>query len=178
VNLVLAVDAIYSVIDANKASVVSGIVHQGQQREIKEIHKSVLTPPLEYYAVMIHVGEGPEALQDARNSPIRVPVSEYHAEVHISDFAIPQQGDPDQTPYETMHTDFRTVVSKLAKVFRDTQWMPNATTRPRYTLKDPGKEIRVSDRTRWFADAANRYPVLYAVISFTLQTSCDDGASL
>jgi len=174
-NIDAAVSAISEWLENNKDGFVSGISHQGVDRQIAEISPTILNPPSQYYVIAVHVRRATETLSDIRNSPGQRPVVRYDVEVHISDLAVPQSSDT--VPYDTVHADFRTVVSRIVYGLRGARWFPDSTSSPRYRLDLPAATISVEDRTAWYGQNSE-YPILYAVISFSLLNECGDGGSL
>lgn len=172
------VNAVHTALDENKSTFTQGIAHQGVSREIKSILKSILTPPTQYYNISIHCADSREELTNLANTSVQRPISVYNVELHVSDLAIPQAADSPQVPYETMHQDFRTVVSRIAKYLRETKWLPTDSSIPKYRLDMPTGLVRIRDRTAWFDGNTGAMPILYNVIDFVLLNECGDSGSL
>lgn len=166
--------SIYTLLNANKSTLVTDIEHQGIEREIKQIMKSILTPPVEYYSISIHCPDADETLIAISNTSTLRPVVLYQMELHVSDYAAPQPEDTNA--FETMHQDFLKVVSRIVKLVRETQWIPTSTSSPKYRLQNPDNGIQVSDETAWFD--GGKHPIIYAVIRFNLFNTCGDSGAL
>lgn len=177
-NVGAAVAAVCTLLESNKVTLVSGIAHQGVDREIKTVYKSILTPPLEYYSITVHCPEAPESLTRLANTSMQRPVNKYMIEMHVSDYAIPQSADSVQTPFETMHQDFRKLLSRIAALIRETKWLPTAASSPKYRVELPNARITVNDRTAWFSDRGGRHPIMYGVVRFALICECGDSGAL
>lgn len=175
-NTGAAIDAVYNLIDTNKDTLVTGINQQGTDREIKAILKSVLSPPAEYYAITIHVSDAQEFLGRISNSFAARPITRYAMDLHVSDFALIQQSDV--SAYDQSHSDFRTLVSRIAKLIRDTGKIRIGVGYPEYRIELPDGRIRISDRSSWHYEAQSSYPILYTIVSFAMLNECGDSEAL
>lgn len=109
------VKTITTLIKNNKASLVSGITHQGAVRELGVISETPLTPPKEmYYVASTVLSTRTEPLLaggNVRNSPLR---HVYSVMVRVVDYVYPQHGEA--ALYETFHRDFRDLVSRIVNL--------------------------------------------------------------
>jgi len=182
VNEKAVVDAIHTVIDGVRDTLVSGFYHQGTQRQIEHIFRSNLTPPGGGISISIHCTRAREWSMAMSNATQGKNVGHYEIELHVVDLAFPQPDDPAQTPYETMHQDFRKLCGRLVLLIRETTtWWPNSTASPKFELlksNSNDRVVNVDNRAAWYDDGAGAYPVLFSVISFTLVEECVDTGSL
>jgi len=175
-----AIAAVAAVLEGGKTAITSGIVHQGEQREIEEINKSNLTPPKQPYSISVDCTSARERSILTANVRTGVSYVEYSMELHISDPAYPQPSDSEQKPYETMHDDFRTVVGRIVKLIReDTVAFPSTTAKPKFIIRrsmagDPA--VTVENRSRWYDAGQGASPVLYSIIKFTIVDHCSDSS--
>jgi len=175
-NQNLVIDAIYDVLNTNKNSITDNIQHQGQERHIKAILKSVLTEPKETYAINIGITSVNERFVPAGNTTRGKSVATYFVELHVIDFAYPQVEDANETPFETMHGDFMLVIDRLVKLIKDdtTSFTSGGA---RFILLE-NNDIRVDNRTAWYDVQQTSYPILYSVILFRLVDYCADSSLL
>ena len=170
------IDALYTVINDNKDDLVDGMVHQGIQREIKEILKSKLTSSKQTYSISLEITNPRERFIQGANTMRGKSEVQYPVELHVIDFAIPQLTDSAQIPYETMHHDFRLLVDRLVKLFKDTyRAIPSTTSNPKFIVLE-GSTINVANRSDWYDNGDEIYPAMYSVISFTMVDYCADSS--
>lgn len=179
----LVVDAVYTVIDGVRETLVEGFIHQGVQREIDDLLRSSLTPPKQGMSITINCTGVRETSLDMSNIVQGKDVAVYEMELHVVDIAFPQLPDPAQTPYETMHQDFRLLIARLSYLIRkQTVWWPTASATPKFRLMQArggnDRLVRVDNRTAWYDEGTGPYPVLYSVIAFTLVEECVDTGEL
>lgn len=170
-----AINAVYGVLNTNKAVVVSGITHQGISRELQHIFRSNLTAWMETYAVTIHCPAATEKFSEPSANTVRGRAQvTYSMEIHVVDTAFPQTSDTNQLPFEQMHSDFRTVVARIVRLVKDTTV---AFTSGGVELRlTPFSPVKVDERTSWFDNGQESYPMLYSIIHFELTDYCADSS--
>ena len=173
-----AVDAVVSVIEEGKDAVTTGIFHQGQKRERREIFSSSLTPPKEGYSLTVHCTNAREQSIPQVNVRLGKSYVEYDIEIHLAEPAYMQQED--ETAFETMHNDFRDVIGRLVRLLReDTVAFPDTTSNPKFIVRksqprDPA--VTVENRSKWYDAGEGGSPVLYSIIRFTIVDHCSDSS--
>lgn len=163
-----AVESLYDTIDAVRDDLVDGIEHQGVQREIKSLNRSILTGWRECYTIAINcVGERIRRKVGANTLLVSAREYIYEMELHVSDIAFPQVTDEIQIPFEVMHTDFRLLKERLVTLIEiDTDYFTDGTDRFRLP---PDGQVTIQDLTNWFDDTdGSSYPTLYCIIKFEL----------
>lgn len=169
-----AINALYATIDGAKATLVSGITHQGVAREIKGVFKSLLTSPLELYSIHLHCASAEERFIEAANTVRGKDIALYNVEIHIYDYVMPQTIDITQIPFEKMHDDFRLLKGRIVKLIKD-DTVVFADGDVSFRLVD---SIRVENRTRWFDEGDQSFPLLYSIIRFELVDECADSSKV
>lgn len=113
-NQVGAQRAIRKLIQDYADILVSGFVHQGEQREIEDVVLSVMTAPRAFYFICVEAANARSQSfggnAGTEGKPQRVGL--YELSVHVVDAAL-SSGDENEEPYELMHSDFRTLCDRI-----------------------------------------------------------------
>lgn len=181
-NEIAATNAIKAVINAAKATLVSGLAQGGAARSIAHLETTSLAMPSGYYAIAIDCLAAQEYEMDSRNIVTVVAAdglqhTVYEMAIRIADYAMPEPGEA--TAYITAHTNFRKLTDRIVKLLRETKWYPNATTRPRFRLavtQEQGSMIRKENEV--ITDDSLTYMILAATLRFTLIDHCADSTAL
>lgn len=167
--------AFITFVEANEATFVSGISHQGQPREIAQVSDTPLTPAARYYYMLVNIvnSRSSSRVPIAKNTRRPTSTFEYDLQVEISDTALVEQDDLTLEAYMTAHRDFRTFGDRIVNTLREQDFIG---TSPRFVLKRTtgGADRRVEKRdlSGVFEDTEhNDVAILYAHIDFTL-VSC------
>lgn len=178
-----AVQAVYTVLDSARASLVTGITHNGVARTIKHLSTTNLAAPVEYYAVSVECTSCKEFSMQGANSVAGVPWAVYEMVIQLGDVANIQPSS-DTNPYETAHADFRKLRDRVVKLIRETvKWMPASSANPRFRLAvgngEYDRPVSVENQNFTFSDIEDvEYAMLFSRISFSLQDHCSDSSLL
>lgn len=179
-NEVAALNSIKSLINTNKATLVDGLVHQGEQREIEQITISTLTPPNEYYFISIYTDRDEDTNREGfgRTTRLAPTTTNYSMIIELVDYAVIVAGEEEQ--YETMDSDFKKLCDRVVKLLR-------ASAEITYTDAQSNNFIFRLDNTRsvikenltdvW-TEAEGYASMLYCRISFNLLDECTDDSTL
>jgi len=177
-----AVNAVYTIIDDAKATLVQGISHSGIAREILHLSKTNLSTPTQYYAVAVYCENAREFSMPGVNSITGVSWTEYSMMVQLADVANIQSHDV--LPYETAHGDFRRFRDRVVRLLRDsTKWFPTSSSSPKLRVKvgqgEGDRLIAVENQNFTFSDMEQvEYAMLFSRIAFTLTDHCADSSLL
>lgn len=165
-----------------REELVENLVHQDAERKIAQITTSTLTPPREFYTVLLTISSSEEFDQViGANTPINMrkpPVkrmARYNVEVTVGDEAVMQYTDADLAdmefyePFERMDEDFQLLVNRMAKLFLDSDVRGNI------SLDNNRNIAQFNESYTW--DEAERYhAMLYAQLRFTVVEECADNS--
>ncbi len=175
---------IKTLINTNKATLLTGLTSQGKAREIVHLTKAISTPPTGYYFVGIHVleatGRSRSGVIANTSQPPRS--AEYECIIHVEDYAIPVAGEEEL--YETIQEQFDDFVDRIADLIEDQAWIPDASTSPRYRLprekdaKTDRRILRSNAQQGWFDEAEQFHSMFTAQLRFTLLEQCVDTSLL
>jgi hypothetical protein len=177
-----AVQAVYTVINNAKDTLVQDITHNGVAREILHLATTNLAPPTAYYAVAVYCERARESAMPGVNTADGVDWAEYDMVVQLGDVANIQPTDT--LPYQIAHADFRKFRDRIVKLIRTTKWFPSATASPRLRFPvDAGgvehKRVDVENQNFSWEEAENvTYAMLFSRITFTLMDHCSDSSLL
>jgi len=178
-----AVQAVYTVIDNAKATLVTGIIHNGVARTIQHLSTTNLATPTQYYAVATYCAGAREFSMPGMNNVPGVPWAEYNMVVQVADVANIQVAD--LLPYETAHADFRKFRDRIVRLIRETtKWFPSSTATPRFRMPvsrtgENDRRVDVENQNFSFRDVQDvEYAMLFARITFTLMDHCSDSSLL
>ena len=164
--------AVQNLININAATLVSGLVHQGQARTIKGTAVSVLVAPVAYYFFVVQVRAA--SSMAVRSANMREPNERctYDVIVHVADAAFAQMGE--DAPYEQMTLDFRRVTDRFVEVLRNTRCFtaPTPNNTHKFSLPYDGpRKVNVTNLDHWWNDAqtGQSVPILYSTIEFQLE---------
>lgn len=136
-NEVAAIQAVYDVINAAKATLVSGLAQGGMVREVKSLTRTVLAVPAAYYAVAVDcnptVYERASPAHNISKATSGIIVAEYQMIVKMADSAYTEQGE--QESFLTSHNNFRKFGDRVAKLIREQRFFPGQGATPRFCLK-------------------------------------------
>lgn len=183
--------AIRKLIQDNEDVLCSEMIQFGQQREIKDVVLSVMTPPVEYYYILVQVlrkiGTNFGGAPGNQAKPHRR--AEYNCAVHVLDVAV-ASGEAGEEQYEMAHTDHRILCDRIEALVCGT-YFPAGGTYATYfggypiCIPDPDsnseyklKRGRTSDRvvnvqnqdTTWTDPNSDQYtPIFYSTLTFTME---------
>lgn len=166
-------------IRSNEDALIQGMVHQGQQRFIKQVALSNLTPPSGYYYILVYVTDQREFTRGQTSTVQKpTPQAEYEVQLEVSDEALVQIGDLEA--YETMHLDFDRFTDRLVDLIREQSWFGSD---PKRKLKraagEQDRRVEKSNLSGTFVDTENNSTAtLYCQIRFTLVEECVDRSKL
>lgn len=174
-------DSLRDLLLANENTLVSGLTHQGQQRAIRQVALSNLTPPGGYYYILVYLTDARE-FSRPQGSIMQNPtaVAEYDVQLELSDEAILQQADIHTEAYETMAMDFDKFSNRIVKLLREQSWIGDE---PKLKLKrgsgEADRRIEKSNLSGNYTDTEEReVALLYCQIRFTLIEECVDTEGL
>lgn len=111
--------ALKNLIWTNRAALVSGIAHQGVDRELKRIALSRLVPPTDFYHMLIEAEAATSLPAAARQNVVKVNERVlYVCAIHIADAAFQQSVDVEANPYEKMTLDFRRFTQRIVTLLK------------------------------------------------------------
>jgi hypothetical protein len=180
-NETAAVEAVYTVIEAQKEILVQDLIQDGAQREIRELVSSVIPEGLSSYVISIDCLRVVESTRPSGNVISGAPQTEiYTIVVDVVDVPIILAEDPEGRPYKTSHDHFRLLIARLVKLLRkDTNFFPSQTASPRFTMAvnrtegDRRVEVRNQHRTQRETISAH-YGRLQTRLTFQLVGCSDD----
>lgn len=174
-----AVNAVYTVLNNAKATLVSDLTHSGADREIKHLAGTNLAPPVEYYAIAVYCTGASEGSMPGANNITGISWDVFNMVIQVADVANIQKDD--LFPYEQCHNNFRDLVGRIVELIRiTTSWFPSPTSSPRFRMptSEDGtahKPVNVENESFGFEDTeGNDYAMLFSRISFTLIDHCAD----
>lgn len=156
--------------------------HQDVDREIKQVTTSTLTPPREFYTVLVTISSSEEFDQVVgANMPINMrkpPAqrrSRYNVEITVGDEAVMQYTDADLDdaeffePFEKMDEDFQLLVNRMAKLILDSDVKGNI-------RLDNNRTIAQFNESYTWDEAERFHAMLYAQLRFTVVEECADNS--
>lgn len=167
-----------------------GHYQNGTYRTIAEIVLSPLTPPQEYYHILVQAEGVKEASDVNPGNQVKPPrVAIYDCTIHVVDPAFPSN-IVNAEQYEVAHEDFRTMCDGIAALIAGSTWhsssvyssyftgLPVCMTDPQSDSKfsmvrgsgDRGIDIRNMDHTWKDPDNETWTPIMYSRISFKLES--------
>jgi hypothetical protein len=173
-----AKQAVKAYIQANEATLLSGLTAQGVNREIRQLTTSI-APPRDYYWIGIECKQARSFSMPARNVIKPPEWVKYDMVVHISDYAIFQTGDDE--PYEIMHSQFDLFGDRIVRLIRPqvpgTTWIPSANDAPRFRLTidhhETDQVVAVDSLCLVGEHQAGLAAMLYSTIRFELFECAD-----
>jgi hypothetical protein len=179
VNEDAAVQAVYTVINANEATLISGLLSGGTLREVSHLTPTILYTPAAYYAVGVHCERAREHdhpglanVTSTANSPDYV---EYPMLVRVADAVYSEPNE--DIPYDVAHSNFRKFTDRLVRLLRETTvWFPDAATRPRFRVKEDRTLGKVFEKNNVAPFIETDAYVLGAEIRFVLVDWCSDSS--
>jgi len=172
-------DALYSLIDDNKSTLLSGITQQGRARQIQLVKETLA--PLQYaYYVSLAVGAmrtWEETGIQSINATVGAMRAEYDCEIEVFEYAHELIGDAHA--YELAGKDFDQLVARLLKLIREQSSFTSSvhgthTFKLRETM-EPSTHRRIDvDVTDLPAQTRGGAPAFFALLSFTLEERCLD----
>lgn len=178
-NEAAVVLSLKDLIEQNSDILVQGLIHQGVNREIRQVTTSNLTPINSYYFILIYATDPSEKTNPtiSRTTRAGTRTTRYPILIEIADEAIVQVGD--EEAYETMHNDFRTFCDRLVDLIEQQNFIG---TEPKAKLeRNPANDRAVEKRNlsgTWEDTESNNWASLYAQLSFTLIDECIDTSAL
>jgi hypothetical protein len=110
--------AIKNLIESGHDTLVSNLSYQGVQRRIDQIATTPLSPPVQFYYVLVYVS-GARSFSYGRSNVNKThEACVYDVDVHLVDAAYQQMGD--NVPYGKMSDDFRLFCDRVISLLRDT----------------------------------------------------------
>lgn len=183
-NETAILDALKSLIDDNKSTLVTGMTHQGQARAIEHITTSVLTPPVAYYYIALEINEVAESSKfgvfATAERPPRSAV--YNCEVNVADYLVGVAGEAEL--YETMHNSFRLLVDRIAKLIEEQKWIPSISDSPKVRLVRSGTAgndraiQKVNTNQGWFDQAESYHALAFCQLRFLVADETIDNTLL
>lgn len=171
--------SIKELIQLNSATLTQDLVHQNVRRSLAQIATSNLTPPNQYYYVLIYVTDAREGSKPTKSRTTQRPTRNayYDIQIEISDQAMVQIGE-DQ-PYDTLHNDFRRLCDRTVHLIEQQNFIG---TSPKVKL------LRREGEDRWFTKLnlsgtwqdteSQNWAALYSQIRFTVIDECIDNDGL
>jgi hypothetical protein len=180
-NQEAAINAVVTVINTNKATLVTGLTIGGAARAIKWISDTPLAVPPEYYAVIVdcaNLTEYPMPRQhniaDPNNSIMYV---DYEIAVAVADYAVFEQGEAIYGG--KAQQNFRKLVDRMVKLFLyDTKFFPLLGAVPRFCIPRIGDGPRMQVENLVPDVSNNGEYFLSSVIRFTLRDTNSNPALL
>jgi hypothetical protein len=175
-NEAAAINVLYDLIDSNNEMFVDGLELNGEQRHIRTLSRTVMTPPLSFYAIHFHVASS-FMRPSIGQAQVRNPVMEasYSASIFATDFAQITSGET--SAFETQHDQFRVFTDRIAVLIKDQFWMTDVVTGLKFRLPEEKRIDKINTIQRY--DQETAWPkVMVAVISFDLLQQCADDAGL
>jgi hypothetical protein len=177
-NLDGAKQATKAYIRASEITLLSGLSTQGVNREIRQLTTSI-APPRDYYWIGIECESARSFSMPARNVVKPPEWVKYGMVIHVSDYAIFQAGDDE--PYETMHSQFDLLCSRIVKLVRPqtpgTTWIPSASSAPKFRLVidhyETDQVVTVDNLCLLGEHTAGLAAMLYSSIRFELFECAD-----
>lgn len=170
-NTERVLNQIKDLIVLNKDLLVTDLIHQGEQRELKVITTSSLTPPTAYYAVLItssasfesDIVMGAQVGINVRANKKRTAF--YNIEISIGDEAV---GDfQDDELFETADKDFQKLLNRIAELIL------NADKDGELRLGND-REIRQLNAVEDWLHADEYHAMLFGQLQFTVEDFCQD----
>lgn len=167
--------AVESVINAAKATLVAGLTQNDLAREVAWLSDTALGVPPAFYAIKIHVEDAVEYNDPDRNNTYKATPyrSEYSVMILVGDCAT---YDPnDDVVGSVSHSNFRKFCDNIVRlVRRDTEWFPNASASSRYRIPSARNSLREVRKENVPPEPiSDGVSLLGAVIRFKL-AGCDD----
>lgn len=178
-NEAAVVLSLKDLIEQNRDTLTQGLVHQGVNREIRQITTSNLTPISSYYFILIYATDPGEKTNptSARTTQSGRRMTRYPILIELADEAIYQVGDDEA--YETMHNDFRTFCDRLVDLIEKQNFIG---TEPKAKLERNLNNDRAIEKRNlsgtWEDTESNNWASLYAQLSFALVDECIDTSTL
>lgn len=155
-------DAIFTLLDNNKATLVSGLSIQGNPRVIATIAKQRVTPPTGYYYISVHVTQAViynDDIQDINHN-----VTEYSCELEVVDYLF--HGASETGLFDKLSSDFNKLCDRAVKLIYNNKKLDS-----KYELS-MSRDIRLNRRIeRQSLFSVGEQPddfFLYCLIRFTL----------
>jgi hypothetical protein len=170
-------DALYTLINANKAALVSGITEQGSARAVQLVKETVAPLQSPYY-VSLAVG-AMRTWEDAGDQTVsyrsNMISGEYEVEVEVFDYARDLQGG--LHAFELSGKNFDLLVARLAKLVREQSTFTSSVHGTHtFRLKqssDPQANRRIDvEVTDYPAGMIGASAAFYAKLRFTLSEEC------
>lgn len=171
--------ALKNLIRTNEATLVSGITHQGVDREIKKIALARAVAPDSFYHTLIEVEVATSLPAVQRSNLVKVTERNlYVCAIHIADAALQQTPDVEENPYEKMTLDFRRFTQRIVAVLREAgdnggcfqAPAPNNNGKFRLPTSGPERQVIVrNDDDSWIGSGGLLNFMLYTRILFTLE---------
>lgn len=179
-NEVAAIQAIYDVLNLNRATLIEGLSHGGVVRKIESLTRTVISVPTAYYAVAINCTGAREYAAPSRNigkATSGIKLVEYSMIVQIADAAYPEQGEEES--FLTAHNNFRKFSDRIAKLLRETRFFPNSSSTPRFCIRmDAISGIEMSKENINLIYEGTSVIVLTSWLRFTLMDPNSDSSLL
>jgi hypothetical protein len=180
VNEAAAVEAVYTVINAARATLVGSLTQNNQERVLKWLSRTILDTPPAYYAVSIHCENALEhskpTVVNSANPNIVPAWVEYRMFVMVGEHATPDSSKA----FDTAHDNFRKFCDRLVLLLRQTtDWFPTSGSSPRFRLKierDTAQTVRKENILPLPVEDGTH--ILGAFIRFTLMDHCSDSSLL
>lgn len=170
-----------NLINTNKATLVSGITHQGAARVINQITRSTLTPVKSYYFILITVPRVREASTGPASRTVARPLTtaEYPVRIEVADEAKIQADDVEA--YDQMELDFEKLCDRIIKLFKD-QTSGFGTLGLTMKKSPSGEDDRQVEKINlsgtWKDTEGTSFASLYCQINLTLVDGCVDDSAL
>jgi hypothetical protein len=171
--------ALKNLIWTNRAALVSGIAHQGVDRELKRIALARAVAPIDFYHMLIEVEATTSLPALARQNVVKVNERNlYVCAIHIMDAAFQQSPDVEANPYEKMTLDFRVVTQRIVTLLREAGGRGGCFQAPapddngKFRLPTGGPERQVivrNDDDSWIDTGDMLNFMLYTRILFTVE---------
>lgn len=174
-----AVQAVYTVINSNTATLIAGLLGGGTLREVSHLTPTILYRPAAYYAVVVHCERArerdhPDIVNMA--STAGVPdYAEYDMLILVADVVYPEPNE--DIPYNKTHSNFRKFSDRLIRLLRETTvWFPDTATRPRFKVREDRSLGKVFEKNNIGPFVETDAYVLGAEIRFALVDWCSDSS--
>ena len=156
--------SIRKLLDDNSTTLLSGIIHFGEQREFVHLTTSSATPPTGYYYLAVLALTSTSDVAGSVNNPTPRMLVKHDIEIALVDYIDSVAAEVEV--YEGMDQDFQLLGDRIVELLEATNFI----------VSDDGDSFRL-DRTtsviktnqhQTWEDAQNWYAMLFANIGFTL----------
>ncbi len=170
-------DALYTLIKANQAALVSGLDEQGSARAI-QLTKEIVAPLQSPYYVSLAVGAmrtWEDAGDETVNARSDMVSAEYECEIEVFDYARDLQGGLHAFELSGQHFDL--LVSRLVKLLREQSKLTSSVHGAHVFRLALSAEAQMNRRidvelTDYPAGTLGSSPAFYAKLRFTLSEEC------